>query len=49
MVLFKTGNKVSGGDTEGATPVPIPNTEVKTLRADDTMIERLWESRSLPD
>jgi hypothetical protein len=41
--------KFSGGNAEGATPVPIPNTEVKTFRADDTMIARLWESRSLPD
>ena len=38
-----------GGYAEGVTPVPIPNTEVKPLRADDTMIVRLWESRSLPD
>ncbi len=41
--------KVSGGDTEGETPVPVPNTEVKPFRADDTMAVRLWESRSLPD
>ena len=27
---------VSGGDSEGATPVPIPNTEVKPLSADGT-------------
>jgi hypothetical protein len=42
-------NRFSGGFAEGDTPVPIPNTEVKPLRADDTMIARLWESRSLPD
>jgi hypothetical protein len=39
----------SGGDTEEATPVPIPNTEVKLFRADDTMTVRLWESRTPPD
>ena len=33
---------------EGATPVPIPNTEVKPSRADDTAAARLWESRALP-
>ena len=37
-----------GGFTGGATPVPIPNTEVKPSRADDTMTERSWESRTLP-
>ncbi len=40
--------KMSGGYTGGETPVPIPNTEVKPARADDTMIARSWESRSPP-
>ena len=33
--------------TEGETPVPIPNTEVKPLRADGTLVVRLRESRSV--
>ena len=33
----------------GVTPVPIPNTMVKTQAADDTMLETVWESRRLPD
>ena len=33
----------------GATPVPIPNTTVKTQTADGTMLETAWESRWLPD
>ena len=33
----------------GATPVPIPNTTVKTGTADDTALETVWESRWLPD
>ena len=33
----------------GDTPVPIPNTMVKTQAADDTMLETAWESRWLPD
>ena len=37
-----------GGYAEGVTPVPIPNTEVKPLRADDTALEAVWESRSPP-
>ncbi len=31
--------------TEGETPVPIPNTVVKTLKVDGTMLETAWESR----
>ena len=33
----------------GETPVPIPNTTVKTHTADGTMLETAWESRWLPD
>ena len=34
---------------QGATPVPIPNTMVKTLPADDTRLETARESRRLPE
>ena len=37
-----------GGYAEGVTPVPIPNTEVKPLRADGTAWVTVWESRSPP-
>ena len=40
--------KVSGGNSGGATPDPISNSEVKTSRADGTAGEALWESRSPP-
>ena len=33
----------------GDTPVPIPNTMVKTKAADDTILVTVWESRWLPD
>ena len=33
----------------GDTPVPIPNTMVKTEAAEDTMLETAWESRWLPE
>ena len=33
----------------GDTPVPIPNTMVKTRTADGTILETIWESRWLPD
>ena len=38
----------SGGLSEADPPVPIPNTEVKRLSADDTAPAREWENRSLP-
>ena len=31
------------------TPVPIPNTTVKTQAADGTILETVWESRWMPD
>ena len=33
----------------GDTPVPIPNTMVKTGAADGTMLETVWKSRRVPD
>ena len=39
----------SGGYNEKVTPVPIPNTVVKLLSADDTWMETSRESKSLPD
>ena len=33
----------------GETPVPIPNTMVKTQAADGTALETVWESRWLPE
>ena len=38
----------SGGRSEVAPPVPIPNTEVKRLSADDTEGVTLWENMPLP-
>src|SRR5688572_17539089 len=40
--------QLSGGHTGGATPDPIPNSEVKPSRADGTAGGTLWESRSSP-
>ena len=33
----------------GDTPVPIPNTTVKTKTAENTMLETAWEDRWVPD
>ena len=38
----------SGDNSGEATPVPISNTEVKLLSADDTWWEAAWEIRTLP-
>jgi hypothetical protein len=47
--LFVTKEyRIFGGNGEEATPVPIPNTEVKLFSADGTAREAEWESRSLP-
>ncbi len=45
---LKTKFKVFGGYSVGVTPVLIPNTEVKSYRANDTALETVWESRSPP-
>ena len=37
-----------GGYTDGDTPLPIPNREVKPIWADGTVLVTAWESRSLP-
>ena len=49
MVLRVQAQKVSGGNDEKDTPVPIPNTAVKLLSVDDTWLVTARESRSLPD
>jgi hypothetical protein len=45
---FARGVQVSGDQTARVTPVPIPNTEVKPRRADDTARVTVWERRSSP-
>ena len=42
-------DKSSGGYDEEVTPVPIPNTAVKLLSAQDTWLVTTRENRSLPD
>src|SRR5450432_3789097 len=44
----RAGLQVSGDHTARVTPVPIPNTEVKPRRADDTARATMWERRSSP-
>ena len=44
----KSASRKSGDNSEEVTPVPISNTVVKLLSADDTWWEAAWESRTLP-
>ena len=46
---WKQGSKILVPMRLGDTPVPIPNTTVKTQAADDTILETVWESRWVPD
>ena len=48
MSVLRTQN-LSVAMRLGATPVPIPNTMVKTQAADGTALETVWESRWLPN
>ena len=41
-------NSIVGVDCDEVPPVPIPNTEVKLTRVDDTWLATAWESRSAP-
>ena len=52
VILFsyqEIGNKLPVAMRLGETPVPIPNTMVKTQEADGTMLETAWESRWPPN
>ena len=45
MKFSKNKTPLPGDDTGEATPVPIPNTEVKLSKADGTCGATRWESR----
>ena len=40
--------KLTGADGDEATPVPIPNTEVKLISVENTWLETAWEDRAVP-
>ena len=48
MSVLRTQN-ISVAMRLGVTPVPIPNTMVKTQAADGTALVTVWESRWLPN
>ena len=47
--MLKNTHKVSGDNNGKATPVPIPNTEVKLAGAENTYGIPCWEDKKLPD
>lgn len=47
-MLEKSIRRISGDDNEEEIPVPMPNTEVKLLSAEDTYELPCWENRKLP-
>jgi Peptidase family M28 len=48
MAALPLMRRLVGGYSEGETPLPIPNREVKPLSADGTWRATAWESRSPP-
>ena len=48
VLRVRTFIRKSGDNSEEVTPVPISNTVVKLLSADDTWRDTAWESRTLP-
>ena len=49
MRVSETSCDVFGGDSKKVTPVPIPNTEVKLLSAENTWRATSREHRTLPE
>ena len=41
-------NKIVGAFNDEGPPVPIPNTEVKLISAEDTCLATDWKNRSVP-
>ena len=47
-MLENSIQNISGDNNEEEIPVPMPNTEVKLLSAEDTYELPCWENRKLP-
>ena len=48
MCIMYIKYEICGDYSEEDTPVPIPNTEVKLLSADDTWRATAWKRKTLP-
>ena len=47
--MLESTRRISGDNNEEEIPVPMPNTEVKLLGAEDTYELPCWENRKSPD
>ena len=47
--MVQSTSRLSGGNSEKVTPVPIPNTVVKLLSADNTWWATAREHKTLPE
>ena len=47
-MLKRSTQRISGDNNEEEIPVPMPNTEVKLLSAEDTYELPCWENRKSP-
>ena len=47
--MLESTQRISGDNNEEEIPVPMPNTEVKLLSAEDTYELPCWENRKSPD
>ena len=45
---FEDTKSLTGVDDDEDPPVPIPNTEVKLIRVENTWLETAWEDRTMP-
>ena len=45
---YRAKHSMAGADDVEVTPVPIPNTEVKLDRAENTWLATAWEDRAMP-
>ena len=44
----RTKEPIVGAYGDEGTPVPIPNTEVKLIRVENTWLETAWEDKAVP-
>ena len=46
--ILRIPKSLTGVDDDEDPPVPIPNTEVKLIRVENTWLETAWEDRTMP-
>ena len=46
--ILRIPKSLTGVDDDEDPPVPMPNTEVKLIRVENTWLETAWEDRTMP-